>query len=267
LELVQGLGGTPGAKAYSIRFDAKGAIDETIYAKKYADYYGLDFHIVTVSWDDYEKFAPPLIKHKCSGLHAVEVALYKAALTARDHNIKKLYCGNGADSTFGGMDKLLSQDWSYEAFMKRYIFIEPGDLLKDPCLVDFIFKPYVKQEKYDYISFLKEVHGIGIIQAFNNALGLAGVNALEPYEDLVLDVALDLGRIRTGEPKYMLRELFYQKYPGLPLPEKIPFARPMEVWISDWEVPKRKEFLTEHCDFDGEQKWLIYCLDLLLDML
>ena len=38
--------------------------------------------------------------------------------------------GNGADSTFGGMDKLLSRDWDYEAFVQRYTFIDPAAVLK-----------------------------------------------------------------------------------------------------------------------------------------
>jgi hypothetical protein len=256
-----------GTKAYSIKFDADGSIDETIMAKKYADYYGLDLKVIYITWDDYRRLTPLLIQNKKSGLHAVEVALYKVAQHAVSDGINQLYCGNGADSNFGGMDKLLSKDWRFDDFVQRYTYIEPSLLLKNPVSLLQIFEHFRKGETIDSISFLRNIHGVGIIQAFTNALSAAGCVALEPYESMTLGVPLDLLRIRNGEPKYLLRQLFKGRYPKFDLPNKIPFARPMDIWLRNWDIPNRKEFLDNRPEFNGEQKWLIYCLDIILNFL
>jgi hypothetical protein len=256
-----------GTKAYSIRFNADGAIDETVTARQYCDYYDLDLTIVDVYWEDYITLASKLMKNKKTGLHAVEVALYKAAQYAVTDGIKQLYCGNGADSNFGGMDKLLSKDWLFNDFVQRYTYIEPAVLLKEPISLVSVYERFRKGAYIDVLGFLRNVHGVGIIQAFTNALSSAACTALEPYESMILDQPLDLVRIRNGEPKYLLKALFKERYPNLSAPNKIPFARPMNIWLRDWEIPQRKEFIDNPPAFTGEQKWLIYCLDILLDLI
>ena len=256
-----------GLPAYTIKFDAEGALDESETAKVYADHCGLEHHIVDVTWDDHQKHMDKLMLNKKSPLHAVEVGLFKAASIASEEGVKTLILGNGADSTFGGMDKLLSRDWTFDEFVKRYTFIEPSRVLKEPVSVIDEYEKYRRNNSIDTVSFLKTTHGIGIIQAFDNAIGSAGCKTVEPYEHLVLDTELDMERIRNGQSKYFLRDIFKQLYPGLDVPEKIPFARPMDQWLKDWKGPTREEFLDD-IDIDkfaGEQKWLIYCLERFLN--
>ena len=84
----------------------------------------------------------------------------------------------------------------------------------------------------------------------------------------MLDIPLDLNRIRDGESKYLIRELFSMKYPGIPIPEKVPMPRPVDYYFSNWEGPKRKEF-KENLDmekFTGNQKWQLYCLERFLNL-
>ena len=252
-----------GTQAYVIRFVADGAIDESVSAQRYADRYKLDLTIVDVSWEDYGMYSQELMKNKKSPLHAVEVGLYKAAKTAKDGGVNKIILGNGADSTFGGMDKLLSKDWKFDEFVKRYSFVDSSSILRDPVSVADEYEKYrIGADRIDYVSFLKRTHGTGIIQAFDNAIGLAGCTSLEPYEEMVLDAPLDLDRIRKGEPKYMLTELFKKKYPNMDPPGKIPFARPMEQWLGDWSGPVRDEFKDRCVDgISGDQKYLVYCLE------
>jgi hypothetical protein len=257
-----------GTKAYTIKFNADGAIDESIKAQEYADYYGLDLKIVEVYWEDYVNLTPILIRNKKSGLHAVEIALYKAAMAAYKDGITKLYCGNGADSNFGGMSKLLQKDWDFEEFVQRYTYIMPQTILKQPVSVLSTYKKFeLENGGIDFISFLRNIHGVGIIQAFTNALSSAGCSALEPYENMFLTDPLDLSRIRSEESKYLLKELFSERFPNFKIPNKIPFARPMDKWLKDYDIPKRNEFVNNNIQFNGEQKWLIYCLDILLDNL
>lgn len=79
---------------------------------------------------------------------------------------------------------------------------------------------------------------------------------------------LDLKRIRSGESKYIIRNLFKMCYPEIPVPEKTPMPRPVDAYFKDWEGPKRPEF-REDIDMSkltGNQKWQLYCLEKFLDM-
>ncbi|MEI0479073.1 asparagine synthase-related protein [Brachyspira pulli] len=257
-----------GSNAYTIYFKAEDAIDESINAKKYANAYKLNHKVVTVLWEDYIKYTPILMEHKKGPLHAIEVALYKAALEAKKDGITKLIVGNGADSNFGGMDKLLSKDWTFDEFVNRYSFILPQNILKEYIKIDYIYEPFRKGEYIDYISFLNKIHGVGIIQSFENSFSLAGINAIEPYENMYLNDKLDLEKIRNGNTKYLLRELFSKKYNNFEIPDKIPFRRPMDQWLYDYNGDNiRDEFISSNIKLlSGDQKWLVYCLELFLNI-
>ena len=259
----------PGTKAYTIDFSAVSGAKEAERARRYAQAYNLDWKIVDVSWQDYLDFEPLLMRSKKAPLHAVEVALHKAARLARAEGLDHLLVGNGADSTFGGMDKLLSRDWDYEAFVQRYSFIDPAKALKNPVDVHPVFEPYRQGGKIDFVGFLKRVHGVGIIQAFQNSMAGTGIDLVEPFENLKLKGKLDLERIRRGEPKYVLYDLFARLYPHLEAPRKVPFARPMDEWLADYPGPSHPAFLDPlpMADFSGDQKYLLRGLDLFAAMI
>jgi len=258
-----------GARAYTIKFDADGAVDESKDAQRYADRYGLNLDVVNVTWHDYIENEPKLMRNKKSPLHPVEVGLYVTSCVAKKDGMDKILLGNGADSTFGGMDKLLSKDWNFEEFVERYSFVNASQILINPVSMLDEYNRYKKEKNgIDYISFLKNTHGTGIIQAFDNAIGLAECTTLEPYEEMTLESPLDLNRVRLGEPKYMLAELFKKRYPGLLPAKKIPFARPMDQWLLGWAGPQRREF-RENCvsGLTGDQKYLIHSLERFLNLL
>jgi Asparagine synthase len=259
---------TKNTPSYTIRFVADNAIDESIAAKMYAERCGLEHTIVDVTWDDYLEYGDHLMKNKKAPLHAVEVGLYKSTLIAKKDGIKNLILGNGADSTFGGLDKLLSQDWTFDEFVNRYTFIDPNTTLNNPVSMLDIYEDYKIENGIDVIHFLKIVHGFGVIQAFENAIHCGGCEIMAPYECLLLNAPLDIPRIRKGESKYILRKIFKDMYNDLDIPDKIPFSRPMDQWLSDWDGPKRHEFI-DNLDinkFTGDQKWLLYCLERFLDI-
>ncbi len=252
----------PGTLVYTIRFDATGAIDESPQAAQYAQRWGHRHRVITVTWADYLGCMDRLMVRKRSPLHPVEPALATAARIAREDGITRFVLGIGADSTFGGLDKLLSRDWSYDAFRRRYTFLDPAIALTDPVDVEPVFHPYKRGEGVDVLGFLKVVHGLGIVQAFENAFAAQGAQTLCPFEALRLDGPLDLERVRRGDSKYLLREVFRRLYGADPV-EKIPFARPMDVWLGSYGGPRHPDFRR---DFElegltGDQRWLIYCLD------
>ena len=257
-----------GTPAYTVRFDAEGALDESRAAALYAARCGLEHRVVTVTWDDVQQHLDGLMRHKRSPLHPVEAGLFLGARAAADDGVDSLLVGNGADSTFGGLDQLLSRDWTLDEFIRRYTFLDPAAALARPVPMRPVFAEYTRGGCFDSIGFLKEIHGRGIIQAFENALQAADCAAVAPYESLALAEPLDLARIRRGEPKYLLRAVFEELYPGLPPAEKIAFARPMDDWMKSWEGPRRAEFKPDLDPrrFSGEQKWLLYGLEKFMDL-
>ena len=252
-----------GTRAYTVRFVAEGATDESEAAARYAEHCGLNHTVVEVTWEDYRAAVPVLMQRKASPLHAVEVGLYHLARAASADGLSKLIVGNGADSTFGGLDKLLSRDWSFDAFVERYTFLDPRRALREPVLIRSPFERYRRGEGIDVNGFLKVIHGLGIVQSFENGIQAGGCAVSAPYEQLWLSEPLDIPRIRAGESKYMLREVFNQLYPHLPVAPKLAFVRPMGVWMKDWRGPSRPEFLPDLdiSGFSAEQRWLTWCLE------
>lgn len=104
--------------------------------------------------------------------------------------------------------------------------------------------------------------------SFQNAFETASLDFYDPYVSMELGEPLDLERIRNGESKYLIRELFALKYPEIEVPEKLPMPRPVDFYFKDWKGPKRKEF-REDLDmekFTGNQKWQMYCLERFLNI-
>ena len=48
-----------------------------------------------------------------------------------------LVIGDAADYVFGGMDGLLSSNWSYDQYVKRSIYVYPVEVLKEPFDMDY----------------------------------------------------------------------------------------------------------------------------------
>lgn len=259
----------PGTPCFTIAFDVPGAIDESIAAAQYAARWGHPHLVVRVRWSDYVAEVGALMAAKRSPLHAIEVPLHLAARQARRRGVSTLLVGNGADSNFGGLDKLLAVDWSFDEFVRRYTFADPFAILAEPCDVTPFFEPYRTGRGIDVQAFLHEVHGQGIVQSFENAIGTAGVGIVAPYETLCHDGPLDLDRIRAGEPKYLVQACFRELYGADHAPTKIPFARPTDHWLAAWSPARRAEWRP---DLDltgatGEQRWLVWCLERFLDLL
>ncbi len=260
----------PGTPCFTIAFDVPGAIDESTAAAAYATRWGHPHHVIRVRWQDYLAEADALMVRKRSPLHAIEVPLYLAARAARAAGVHTLLVGNGADSNFGGLDKLLAVDWSFDDFVRRYCFADPARVLAEPCDVTPWFAPYRTATGVDVQAFLHEVHGQGIVQSFETAIGAAGVEVIAPYETLCHRGPLDLDRIRAGEPKYLVQEAFRRTYGAGHAPTKIPFARPTDIWLADWTGPAPRPELRRGLDLrdaGGEERWLVWCLDRFLTLL
>ncbi|MCX2717608.1 asparagine synthase C-terminal domain-containing protein [Helicobacter sp. MIT 21-1697] len=242
---------------------APNAIDETHLAKKYCQFYDLEHHILEIMWEDFLELTPMLLKHNQVPFHSIEVQLLKAVCYAKSLGYERIIIGDGADYVFYGMDKLLSQDWDFDAFMHRYNFIEPQKILHKAVSVQEVYEPYrLANNKIDFLGFLKDIMNIESYTSYMHAFECGKINYLDPYVCMKMAQSPDLRRIRNGEPKYLLRELFAQKYPSIALPNKIPMPRAMGQWLQNWTGPKRSEFKRDCIkSLNGDQKWLVWCLE------
>ena len=79
---------------------------------------------------------------------------------------------------------------------------------------------------------------------------------------------LDLARIRGGESKYLIRELFEMRYPDIPILDKLPMPRLVDAYFAEWKGPTQLEFRTDidMSQYKGNQKWLMWCLVQFLNM-
>lgn len=259
-----------GSTAYTFKCVVPGieVTDETKVAAQYAKECGLKHKVVEIYWEDFEKYAPILMKHKGAPIHSIEVQIYKASLQAKLDGFDRLIFGESSDVNYGGMSSLMSKDWTYGDFVDRYTYVSPYKVLKK---FQLILDPYKKFETDGYVDvhefcrnfFLKEG-----MASYINACECAGIEAKAPFINTALAVPLDYARVRKGENKYLVREVFKRLYPNFIIPPKTPMPRPMNEWLKDWNGPVRPEFWT-HCtdNMTGDQKWLVWALEKFLNMI
>lgn len=258
-----------GCDAYTFRFlDGNYQKEELARAEYYAQYYGLNLHYVDINWETVEKYLPIVMRAKNAPVHSIEPQLYQAALQAKADGVTRLIVGESSDLIFGGMDQLLSKDWTIEDFQQRYTFLDPTLVLKEPVDMSYLYEHYRQGEKINFLQFMDDVFSRESSSSYYNAFAAAQIPYTDPYALLRMADSLDLQRIRNGEPKYLIRELMQMKYPEIPVPNKIPMPRPVDAYFKDWQGPTRPEFRRDidMSRFTGNQKWQMYCLEQFLNM-
>lgn len=257
-----------GTQTYTFHCIAPNALDETPIAKNYAQICGLPNKVIDITWDDYMDVSPILMKHKGAPIHSIEPQIYHAALMAKADGVTHLLFGENADIIFGGMDGLLAKDWTFEEFVHRYIYLNPELILKNGKLIMEPFEKYRQGNNIDFYGFICDYFYYEANNSYDNACSTAGVQYATPFNRMKLDFTLDFQRIRRGDTKYVLRELFNRLYPELGQPTKIPMPRAVTQWLQNWEGPSRPEFnhfpVTE---MKGDLKWMIFILEKFLNQI
>ncbi len=260
----------PGSHAYTFN-STSGVFDADVKrAKTYCIKYKLNHHLIDITMSDYLAFTPIVMRSKFAPVHSIEPQIYKAADLAKKDGVQLMIVGESADLIFGGMDKLISPNWTYEDFIKRYIFLDPSLVLRNPVDQSELFEKYHKGENgIDVLRFMDEVFSIESSSSYMNAFGAAWMPYYDPYARLVMAEPLDMDRIRNGEPKYLIRGLYSIKYPELEIPFKIPMPRPVDSVFKDWHGPTRSEFRDDipMDELTGNQKWQLWCAQLFLNEL
>lgn len=260
----------PGSHAYT--FTASGT---TVFnadeerAAHYCKKFGLNHHFVDISFDDYQELTPIVMESKCAPVHSIEPQIYKAAMMASADGVDLMIVGESSDLIFGGMDKLLAKDWQFDEFVKRYTFLDPQLVLTHPIDMSELFEKYRQGDKIDFMTFMDDVFAIESSSSYLNAFDTATLPYYDPYAQLVMSEPLDLNRVRNGEPKYLIRQLYAMKYPEVPVPDKIPMPRPVDMIFKDWDGPKRPEFRQDipMDTLTGNQKWQLWCAEQFLNMI
>lgn len=261
----------PGSHAYTFTSDLTDKFNPDIErSKEYTQKYGLVQSFINISFDDYKKYTPIVMQSKCGPVHSIEPQIYKAAKQAQTDGVELMIIGDGADYVFGGMDQLLGKDWKYSDFIKRYISLDPELVLTNPV---YVFEPFEKYktdgDSIDFEGFMDDLCTNESYSSYMNAFKAAGLSYFDPYEDIIMAEPKDLQRIRHGEPKYLIRDLYHIKYPERAIPFKIPMPRPVDAIFKDWEGPKRPEFRKDipMDQLTGNQKWQLWCAEQFLNML
>lgn len=258
----------PGADAYTFRFlGGDYAKDELERAESYAKHYGLKLHYVDITWRDVEDALPIILDKRMEPGHSLEPQIYKLCMQAKKDGVDYLVSGDSADTRFGGLDRMLIKDWEYDDFVKWFPYVNPVEVLRKPVDVNYVFEKFRRgdRNKIDSVRVMRELHAPESEKSQNNVFALTNVQHIAPYSRYTTE--LDLDRIRSGDTKYVIRELFRMKYPGLAVPEKRPMPRPVDFYFADWSGPVRKEFLPEldMKKFRGDQKWMLWCLEFFLN--
>ncbi len=260
----------PGSHAYTFNSISGEFNQDVERAKKYCKKWELNHHLIDITFDDYKEFTPVVMRHKFAPVHSIEPQIYKAAMMAKKDGVQLMIVGESADLIFGGMDKLISPQWTFDAFADRYTFLDPKLVLTSPVDQSELFEKYRTGETtIDYMKFMDEVFAVESSGSYLNAFGAAWLPYYDPYARLVMSEPLDMERVRNGEPKYLVRGLYAIKYPELEIPFKIPMPRPVDKIFKNWEGPKRPEFRSDipMDQLTGNQKWQLWCAELFLNEL
>jgi len=258
----------PGCDAYTFRFLGGTMQQEELNrAEYYAKTYSLNLHYVDISWDTVLNHVDACMKSKFAPVHSIEPQILQGALQAKADGITMMMVGESSDLVFGGMDGLLAKDWTFDEFKARYTFLDPMMALAKPVDMGYLYERYRKGDEIDFLSFMDNVFSIESSSSYLNAFGVAGMPYYDPYCRLKMRDALDLHRVRNGEPKYLIRELMAKRYPDIPVPNKIPMPRPVDEYFKTWEGVKRPEFRNDidYSKLSGNQKWQLWCLERFLN--
>ena len=228
-----------GGDAYTFRFSGGTYYAEELHrAEYYAKVNHLKLHYVDINWNTVLRYTDTCMEYKCSPVHSIEPQIVCAAIQAQQDGIEVMFIGDGSDYIFGGMDQLLSRDWLFDDFVNRYVSIQPSLLLKHPKDIRYAFEPYrINHDHIDFVGFMSNLMTRESFNSYYNAFKVANMEYFDPYSNLKMASALDLARIRNGEPKYLIRELMASRYPNIPVPNKIPMPRPVDQYFKIMKSP------------------------------
>lgn len=259
-----------GSTAYTFRclVPGKKVLDESERAAHWAEICKLNHKVIDIYWEDVVASVDKLMLRKGAPIHSIETQIYFAAQKVLADGFPKFIFGEIADTIYGGLDGLLSKDWTFGDFVERYSYVLPYKVLREPQMPLAPFLDLEVDGHVDPHEFLNKYFFPESLGSYSNACGAAGVEFIAPYARTKLAHPIDYKKIRGGEPKYIVRDAFRKLYPDEDIPKKIPMPRPVNEWFENWQGPTRKEFLP-HCQesLNGNQRWMVWALERFLNLI
>lgn len=251
--------------AFYATYEERDVDPELDTVKRYCAENNLTLVIVPVSWKDYELQMDYLMRVKKLPIHPCEIPVYMCCKRAQEIGVQVLFSGWGADTHFGGMDKLMSKDWSIDEFKQRYEYCSSIQQTEN----EDHYKPFVNDNNsinvYDFLTYNYHVMTLRSFFYIPELCGLLHV----PLWSFLKAEDLDLVRIRS-EPKYIIQEAFKILYPSFEPTEKLPFTRPTDLYMkkhfSDYTYCDKLKIYSQKIknniiETTGQQKWMIYILN------
>jgi len=235
--------------------------------KKYCKINKLNLIIVDVSWKDYNDNIDYLMSVKKNPIHPCEIPVYMCCKKAKEMNINVLLSGWGADTHFGGMDKLISKDWKLYDFKKRYEYCPR--IKEDNEFLDNSYKKFInKNNIINTQEFLTYNYHIMTIKSFFYLPELFGLLHLPLWGYIGLNHELNIKRVRNGEPKYVILEAFkiLYKNDNINITNKIPFTIPTDIYMKEHfnDIKyhnKLKKYIDNNKNLSAQQLWMVYILN------
>lgn len=264
-----GIGKNTLTVTFRCRADSGTGIDETYLAHKYARLTGLPHEVIDITWADVLQSLPLLMVNKGQPVHSIEPLIYTASRLLASRGYTKFIFGNAADIRFGGLNLLMSRDWRVEDFRRRFATLLPEVYLRKPEVILWPIVDCVGPAGFvDVNRFLNEYDICESLGSYQNSCALAGIEFLDPYLYLFPADGVDIQRIRAGESKYLVRQVFKKLFPDLDVPKKIPMPRAVDLWLKDWRGPLRREFKpVDVSTLNGDQKWILFSLEYFLNLI
>ena len=259
-----------GSTAYTFRclIPGKKVLDESIRASRWAKICNLNHKIIDIYWEDVVRVADKLMLRKGAPIHSIETQIFMGAEQSVADGFEKFIFGETADIIYGGLDGLLSKDWTFGEFVDRYSYILPYKVLREPKMPLAPFRDLEKDGRVDPHDFINKYLLQEALGSYFNACETAGAKFFAPYSFTIMANPIDYKKIRSGESKYIVREAFRKLYPDEDIPRKTPMPRPVNEWFENWQGPTREEFLP-HCQetLDGNQRWMVWALERFLNLI
>lgn len=139
---------------FSLRF-ADAEYDETSYQRLMAERLGSDHHEILVGRDDIARVFPDVIRHtERPILRTAPAPLYLLSKLVRDHGIKVVLTGEGADEMFAGYDLFR------EAKVRRFWAAQPASERR-PRLLERLY-PYLERSPVAQRAVSRQFFGRGL---------------------------------------------------------------------------------------------------------
>ena len=218
--------------------------------------------------EDVEALTPVLTRHKGMPVHSIEAQICKAALRAREDGFERLIYGESADAIYGGQDGLLSMDWLAGDFIERYTYVRPWKALTCPRLT----LRASRRSAWTGTSTPTPSCPISISARARPAISTPAPRRGWRWSALPGHVSGRAHRLRAHPRR---REQVpgargvQIALPGLRRPEEAAHAPRHQRVVQGLERPCAAPSFcrTAQTTWTGDQKWLVYCLEMFLNLL